>query len=123
MEVSSFGIGIPRNRERSQAEFIATLKPSMAMMKRNGESESPCRTPLEMGNSFVGDLLTKTDALEDERHSMIQALHFRAVQIRTIIGGGNGGTNLGHLFQFAANQFSAAGALLSAQHITASTKK
>ncbi|KAL4575599.1 hypothetical protein LXL04_022447 [Taraxacum kok-saghyz] len=40
-----------------------------------------------------------------------------AVQMRTIIGGGNGGTNLGHLFQFAANQFSDAGALLSAQHI------
>ncbi|KAL4565438.1 hypothetical protein LXL04_029533 [Taraxacum kok-saghyz] len=41
----------------------------------------------------------------------------RAVQMRTIIGGGNGGTNLGHLFQFAADQFSDAGALLSAQHI------
>ncbi|KAL4561697.1 hypothetical protein LXL04_033869 [Taraxacum kok-saghyz] len=40
-----------------------------------------------------------------------------AVQMRTIIGGGNGGTNLGHLFQFAADQFSDAGALLSAQHI------
>ncbi|KAL4564397.1 hypothetical protein LXL04_028461 [Taraxacum kok-saghyz] len=37
----------------------------------------------------------------------------RAVQMRTIIGGGNGGTNLGHLFQFAADQFSDAGALLS----------
>ncbi|KAL4577025.1 hypothetical protein LXL04_013126 [Taraxacum kok-saghyz] len=41
----------------------------------------------------------------------------RAVQMRTIIGGGNGGTNLGHLFQFVADQFSDAGALLSAQHI------
>ncbi|KAL4565399.1 hypothetical protein LXL04_029493 [Taraxacum kok-saghyz] len=41
----------------------------------------------------------------------------RAVQMRTIIGGGNGGTNLGHLFQFAADQFSDAGALLSAQHM------
>ncbi|KAL4582168.1 hypothetical protein LXL04_006710 [Taraxacum kok-saghyz] len=29
----------------------------------------------------------------------------RAVQMRTIIGGGNGGTNLGHLFQFAADQY------------------
>ncbi|KAL4582796.1 hypothetical protein LXL04_007355 [Taraxacum kok-saghyz] len=44
-------------------------------------------------------------------------LDMRAVQMRTIIGGGNGGTNLGHLFQFAADQFSDAGALLSAQHI------
>ncbi|KAL4574397.1 hypothetical protein LXL04_021226 [Taraxacum kok-saghyz] len=42
----------------------------------------------------------------------------RAVQMRTIIGGGNGGTNLGHLFQFAADQFSDAGALLFAQHIS-----
>ncbi|KAL4589992.1 hypothetical protein LXL04_002908 [Taraxacum kok-saghyz] len=41
----------------------------------------------------------------------------RAVQMRTIIGGGNGGTNLGHLFQFAADQFSDAGALLSVQHM------
>ncbi|KAL4555996.1 hypothetical protein LXL04_038631 [Taraxacum kok-saghyz] len=45
----------------------------------------------------------------------------RAVQMRTIIGGGNGGTNLGHLFQFAADQFSDAGALLSAQHIRRKT--
>ncbi|KAL4568706.1 hypothetical protein LXL04_024321 [Taraxacum kok-saghyz] len=45
----------------------------------------------------------------------------RAVQMRTIIGGGNGGTNLGHLFQFAANQFSDAGALLSAQHMSYNT--
>ncbi|KAL4556414.1 hypothetical protein LXL04_039065 [Taraxacum kok-saghyz] len=37
----------------------------------------------------------------------------RAVQMRTIIGGGNGGTNLGHLFQFAADQVSDPGALLS----------
>ncbi|KAL4576663.1 hypothetical protein LXL04_012761 [Taraxacum kok-saghyz] len=44
-------------------------------------------------------------------------LPHRAVQMRTIIGGGNGGTNLGHLFQFAADQFSDAGALLSAQHM------
>ncbi|KAL4583166.1 hypothetical protein LXL04_007732 [Taraxacum kok-saghyz] len=44
-------------------------------------------------------------------------LDVRAVQMRTIIGGGNGGTNLGHLFKFAAYQFSDAGALLSAQHI------
>ncbi|KAL4585117.1 hypothetical protein LXL04_009732 [Taraxacum kok-saghyz] len=41
----------------------------------------------------------------------------RAVQMRTIIGGGNGGTNLGHLFKFAADQFFDAGALLSAQHM------
>ncbi|KAL4560877.1 hypothetical protein LXL04_033033 [Taraxacum kok-saghyz] len=47
----------------------------------------------------------------------INDLIYRAVQMRTIIGGGNGGTNLGHLFQFAADQFSDAGALLSAQHI------
>ncbi|KAL4557780.1 hypothetical protein LXL04_035969 [Taraxacum kok-saghyz] len=40
-----------------------------------------------------------------------------AVQMRTIIGGGNGGTNLGHLFHFAADQFFDAGALLSAQHM------
>ncbi|KAL4569240.1 hypothetical protein LXL04_024876 [Taraxacum kok-saghyz] len=35
----------------------------------------------------------------------------RAVQMRTIIGFENGGTNLGHLFHFAADQFSVAGAL------------
>ncbi|KAL4563022.1 hypothetical protein LXL04_027053 [Taraxacum kok-saghyz] len=41
----------------------------------------------------------------------------RAVQMRTIIGFENGGTNLGHLFHFAADHFSVAGALSSAQHI------
>ncbi|KAL4557059.1 hypothetical protein LXL04_035229 [Taraxacum kok-saghyz] len=50
----------------------------------------------------------------------LYALPNRAVQMRTIIGGGNGGTNLGHLFQFAADQFSDAGALLSVQHMVAS---
>ncbi|KAL4568000.1 hypothetical protein LXL04_023599 [Taraxacum kok-saghyz] len=41
----------------------------------------------------------------------------RAVQMRSIIGFENGGTNPGHLFYFAANQFSIAVALSSAQHI------
>ncbi|KAL4578652.1 hypothetical protein LXL04_014781 [Taraxacum kok-saghyz] len=40
-----------------------------------------------------------------------------AVQMRTIIGFENGGTNLGHLFHFAADQFSVAGALPPVQHI------
>ncbi|KAL4565986.1 hypothetical protein LXL04_030095 [Taraxacum kok-saghyz] len=40
-----------------------------------------------------------------------------AVQMRTIIGFENGGTNLGHLFHFAVDQFSVAGALPLAQHI------
>ncbi|KAL4583941.1 hypothetical protein LXL04_008527 [Taraxacum kok-saghyz] len=48
------------------------------------------------------------------------AEYVRAVQMRTIIGGGNGGTNLGHLFQFAADQFSDAGTLLSVQHMLSS---
>ncbi|KAL4584838.1 hypothetical protein LXL04_009448 [Taraxacum kok-saghyz] len=39
------------------------------------------------------------------------------VQMRTIIGFENEGTNLGHLIYFAADQFSVAGALPSAQHI------
>ncbi|KAL4579779.1 hypothetical protein LXL04_015944 [Taraxacum kok-saghyz] len=41
----------------------------------------------------------------------------RAVQMRTFIGFENGGTNLGYLFHFAADQFSVAGALPPAQHI------
>ncbi|KAL4583683.1 hypothetical protein LXL04_008266 [Taraxacum kok-saghyz] len=41
----------------------------------------------------------------------------RTVQMRTIIGFENGGTNLGHLFHSAADQFSVAGALPPAQHI------
>ncbi|KAL4566611.1 hypothetical protein LXL04_030731 [Taraxacum kok-saghyz] len=40
-----------------------------------------------------------------------------AVQMSTIIGFENGGTNLGHLFHCGADQFSVAGALPSAQHI------
>ncbi|KAL4577722.1 hypothetical protein LXL04_013833 [Taraxacum kok-saghyz] len=39
------------------------------------------------------------------------------VQMRTIIGFENGGTNLGHLFDSPADQFSVAGALTPAQHI------
>ncbi|KAL4583036.1 hypothetical protein LXL04_007600 [Taraxacum kok-saghyz] len=52
------------------------------------------------------------------RQMLVGSCKEMAVQMRTIIGGGNGGTNLGHLFHFAADQFSDAGALLSAQHIT-----
>ncbi|KAL4592367.1 hypothetical protein LXL04_005359 [Taraxacum kok-saghyz] len=51
------------------------------------------------------------------RRKEVMTCDIRAVQMRTIIGGGNGGTNLGHLFQFAADQFSDAGALLSVQHM------
>ncbi|KAL4557895.1 hypothetical protein LXL04_036089 [Taraxacum kok-saghyz] len=43
----------------------------------------------------------------------ICSFNYRAVQMRTIIGFENGGTNLGHLFHFAADQFSVAGALPS----------
>ncbi|KAL4555618.1 hypothetical protein LXL04_038242 [Taraxacum kok-saghyz] len=41
-----------------------------------------------------------------------------AVQMRTIIGFENGGTNLGHLFHFAADQFSVAGVLPSVHRMT-----
>ncbi|KAL4588186.1 hypothetical protein LXL04_001068 [Taraxacum kok-saghyz] len=41
----------------------------------------------------------------------VKCVKSRAVQIRTIIEFENGGTNLGHLFHFAADQFSVAGAL------------
>ncbi|KAL4571794.1 hypothetical protein LXL04_018559 [Taraxacum kok-saghyz] len=41
----------------------------------------------------------------------------RTVQMRTIIEFENGGTNLGHLFHSAADQFSVAEALPPAQHI------
>ncbi|KAL4575023.1 hypothetical protein LXL04_021863 [Taraxacum kok-saghyz] len=54
---------------------------------------------------------------EERRERERERERERAVQMRTIIGGGNGGTNLGHLFHFAADQFSDAGALLSAQHM------
>ncbi|KAL4579198.1 hypothetical protein LXL04_015336 [Taraxacum kok-saghyz] len=60
----------------------------------------------------------KSKTADRVRHQKHPIINERAVQMRTIIGGGNGGTNLGHLFQFAADQFSDAGALLSAQHIT-----
>ncbi|KAL4574044.1 hypothetical protein LXL04_020866 [Taraxacum kok-saghyz] len=43
---------------------------------------------------------------------------YPTIQMRTIIGFENGRTNLGHLFHFAADQFSVAGALPSTQHIT-----
>ncbi|KAL4591078.1 hypothetical protein LXL04_004026 [Taraxacum kok-saghyz] len=59
----------------------------------------------------------------EERNLTVSLPLSRAVQMRTIIGGGNGGTNLGHLFHFAADQFSDAGALLSAQHILFSPKQ
>ncbi|KAL4576056.1 hypothetical protein LXL04_012144 [Taraxacum kok-saghyz] len=37
-------------------------------MKRNGDRGSPCRTPLEMGNSFVADSFKMTEALAEEMH-------------------------------------------------------
>ncbi|KAL4565354.1 hypothetical protein LXL04_029446 [Taraxacum kok-saghyz] len=53
----------------------------------------------------------------DPFYHLSVAVYTRAVQMRTIIGFENVGTNLGHLFHFAADQFSVAGALSPAQHI------
>ncbi|KAL4554986.1 hypothetical protein LXL04_037596 [Taraxacum kok-saghyz] len=53
------------------------------------------------------------DSVGSERESERE----RAVQMRTIIGFENGGTNLDHLFHFAADQFFVAGALPPDQHL------
>ncbi|KAL4591963.1 hypothetical protein LXL04_004940 [Taraxacum kok-saghyz] len=64
------------------------------------------------------DAYTQTKANPEYVVKFYKKRFLRAVQMRTIIGGGNGGTNLGHLFHFAVDQFFDAGALLSAQHIS-----
>ncbi|KAL4558235.1 hypothetical protein LXL04_036433 [Taraxacum kok-saghyz] len=64
-----------------------------------------------------GEEVSTCENKEEQVTEIIEDSWVSAVQMRTIIGGGNGGTNLGHLFQFAADQFSDAGALLSVQHI------
>ncbi|KAL4579214.1 hypothetical protein LXL04_015352 [Taraxacum kok-saghyz] len=69
------------------------------------------RMLLSFGFGFLSSASTSLRIVERVRW------HLRAVQMRTIIGFENGGTNLGHLFHFAADQFSVAGALSSAQHI------
>ncbi|KAL4585531.1 hypothetical protein LXL04_010153 [Taraxacum kok-saghyz] len=57
------------------AALRATLRPSIATMKRKGERGSPWRTPLDTLNSPVGLPLTKTEAWEDFKQPMIHDLH------------------------------------------------
>lgn len=66
---------IPRNRCLLKALFIATLRPSITIMKRNGDKGPPWRTPLKIGNSSVGDPLTNKDTRVVLRHPLIQLLH------------------------------------------------
>lgn len=76
-----------------QAFFLATLSPSIAIMNKNDESGSPCRTPREImnknsesqslcrtpqeiENSLIGEPFTSTDAQKEERHPLICFRHF-----------------------------------------------
>lgn len=47
--------------------LTATCRPSIARMKRNGDSRSPCLTPHEIGNSSFGVPFTRIDAVELDR--------------------------------------------------------
>ncbi|KAM0019880.1 hypothetical protein Hdeb2414_s0025g00660901 [Helianthus debilis subsp. tardiflorus] len=44
-------------------------------MKRNGDNGSPCRRPRLRANSFVGEPLTRTDALLEDKQALIHLLH------------------------------------------------
>ncbi|KAL4592127.1 hypothetical protein LXL04_005112 [Taraxacum kok-saghyz] len=120
----------PRTRELPQFP----ISPKPLFLSKNRLRDSPKRKKkkicpyakfLKKKSCFFGIFFFAT-GLKIERFLAPRSRFFEkvnglgvlgAVQMRTIIGGGNGGTNLGHLFQFVADQFSDAGALLSAQHM------
>ncbi|KAL6504145.1 hypothetical protein OROGR_026068 [Orobanche gracilis] len=70
----SFGREMPLIIFLLIASSNITIYPSIARIKRNGDSGSPCLTPLEMPNSTVGEPLTKTEAKLDFKHPLIQSL-------------------------------------------------
>ncbi|KAL4567313.1 hypothetical protein LXL04_022894 [Taraxacum kok-saghyz] len=63
---------IPLKIPLSLAALRATLRPSMATIKRNGDRGSPCLTPLETLNSSVGQPFTITEAREEERQARMR---------------------------------------------------
>ena len=58
-----FGIWTPSKTPLDVADFIATLRPSFAMINKKGKSGSPCLTPFDIVNSTVGLPLIRIDAL------------------------------------------------------------
>ena len=51
------------------------LKPSMAIINKYGERGSPCLTPLDIENSFVGEPLMMPDDLDEFKQPRIHILH------------------------------------------------
>ncbi|KAL4572232.1 hypothetical protein LXL04_019002 [Taraxacum kok-saghyz] len=115
------GIKPPFAISNKMATVTYILKESLPVNRNNRGEEEDRRAAPEQGTK---ERLPRSDLGGFRRFLHLWFVetksstgNLRTVQMRTIIGGGNGGTNLGHLFQFAADQFSDAGALLSAQHI------
>ncbi|MFS7958739.1 hypothetical protein Hanom_Chr08g00682261 [Helianthus anomalus] len=71
-----FGIFTPRNKPVSTAFFMSMLSTSIARMKRKGDIGSPCLNPLLYRNSVVGDPLIRTEPFPDNKHPLIQEIHF-----------------------------------------------
>ena len=69
----------------SRASCGAMLRPSIAIIKRNGDSGSPCLTPLESGNSMVGEPFTKTEAQAEAKQPETHDLHLHPNPIFSII--------------------------------------
>ncbi|KAL4574108.1 hypothetical protein LXL04_020932 [Taraxacum kok-saghyz] len=113
----------PRNGSCStEVNTPQLLTPRASRKKCNqtpilNKSKEPCITRVRVKSRQGLKLLILDNDGNLAKNTTNVVYNERAVQMRTIIGGGNGGTNLGHLFQFAADQFSDAGALLSVQHI------
>ncbi|KAL4592209.1 hypothetical protein LXL04_005196 [Taraxacum kok-saghyz] len=104
---SAVGVDVPTpSRHPAFAVGVDVPPPPYSVLRRRNPDKFKWRKTVNV----------KKEVLSRPRKTLSRPIR-RAVQMRTIIGGGNGGTNLGHLFQFAADQFSDAGALLSAQHI------
>ncbi|KAJ0936924.1 hypothetical protein HanRHA438_Chr03g0136431 [Helianthus annuus] len=75
----------PLKIPHSVAFLNMQANPSIPMIKRKGESRSPCLTPFWKSNSKVGEPLTRTEDLTEVKTPLIQHLHFSGKFICSMI--------------------------------------
>jgi len=59
----------------SPFNFSILPRPSVAMLNRDVDKESPCRNPFSIKNSLVGEPFTRTENFVVEIHYCIHHLH------------------------------------------------
>jgi len=79
MSVSSTNLKVTKTNTFYKSQITSLLsillRPSVAILKRDVDKESPCRNPFSIKNSLVGEPFTSIESFVVEIHYCIHHLH------------------------------------------------